>query len=257
MLSKRSKWLVLLLSLVSVPVGNAGLTKTDCVFRHVCRAAPFDTLSSTSSTCTSADATDNIDIAESRLAGLGSDFLKPPVDFTGAAQSTVQVQPLPAVPGALLLALTGFLCVSLVKDRRFWFTALAGLLWVGQAGIQSVPNLALRLGHRIHNHHRVSADLVYPYLLENSRLRSDIEGTQYIGLLRHLAGIPHKKISFLQKQRPHQAEDEVRVPQHAVISISPRLIFVIDCLTFRIMQFVCFSPAFIFENLPRPPPIII
>jgi hypothetical protein len=118
---------------------------------------------------------------------------------------------------------------------------LAGLLWLGQAGIQAVPQLALRLSHRNHTEQQFSTELTHPYYLENSnRLRSDIEGTQYIGLLHHLAGIPQDKMSFLSPS--------------AIISQRYSLNSLLNCLTLRVEQFICFSPAFIFENLPRGPP---
>ena len=253
MFSKRSKWLILLLSLVLVPVGNAGPTKTDCVFRHIYQCTSFHPLPHV---CSCADVTDNIDIAESRLERIGSDFLKPPDDFTGSAQSTVPVQSLPAVPGALLLALTGFICVSLVKDYKLWLTAVAGLLWVGQSGFHAVPHLAMRLGHRMHNHRQFAAELMYPYYLQNARLRCDMEGSSYIGLLRYLEGIPGGKISLLQKKYSRHADNEVRAHQPALIEISSRIITALNCLTVKIRPFTCFSQASIFQNLPRAPPKI-
>jgi hypothetical protein len=197
-----------------------------------------------------ADVTDTIESDNSYLAQLAGELLSPPDPYMVSSTP----KSLPAVPGALLMAVTGFLCVSLVKDRRFWLAAFAGMLWVGHVGIQAVPHLAMRLGNRTHNQQQVNAELMYPYFLENSRLRSDMEGTQYIGLLHHLAGIPQSTMSFLLNRYSRQAEDEVRAPQCAVIRTSPRRIPVFNCLTLKIRQFVCFSPAFIFQNLARGPP---
>ena len=141
---------------------------------------------------------------DSKFPGIGRELLTPPPLSTNSffsASTPGQLpyaKPLPAVPATLFMVLTGFLCVSLVRDRKVWLAALAGLLCVGQTGIKAVPQLALRLCHRNHAEQQFPAELIYPYYLENSRLRSDIEGTQYIGLLRHLAGIPNKSMSFLQ-----------------------------------------------------------
>jgi len=188
-----------------------------------------------------ADVTYTIESDDSYLAEVAAEFLKPPPAFMGSPALPVGAKSLPAVPGALLMVLTGFLCVSLVKDRKVWLAALAGLLWLGQAGIQAVPQLALRLSHRNHTEQQLSAVLTYPYYLENSnRLRSDIEGTQYIGLLHHLAGIPQDTMSFPSPS--------------AIISERYSLNLLLNCLTLKIEQFICFSPAFIFENLPRGPP---
>jgi hypothetical protein len=197
-----------------------------------------------------ADVTDAIESDNSRLAQLAVELLSPPNPYIDSTTT----KSLPPVPGALLMVVTGFLCVSLVKDHKLWLTAVAGLFWVGQSGIHAVPQLAMRLGHRMHNHSQVAAGLMYPYYLENSRQRSDMEGTQYIGLLRHLAGIPRGKMPFLCNQYSRHAENEVRAPRCALVEISSRTIPVINCLTLKAGQFICFSPAFIFENLPRGPP---
>jgi len=236
-LGKRSKWVVVLLSLLVLTAANAAptISKSNVVVSVV---SP----SSDAHIPIVADVTCTIESGDSHLAEVAAEFLKPPPAFTGSPPALpVGAKSLPAVPGALLMVLTGFLCVSLVKDRKVWLAALAGLLWLGQAGIQAVPQLALRLSHRNHTEQQLSAELTYPYYLENSnRLRSDIEGTQYIGLLHHLAGIPQATMSFLSPS--------------AIISERYSLNSLLNCLTLKVEQFICFSPAFIFENLPRGPP---
>lgn len=216
---------------------------------------------------------------DSKFAGIGRELLSPLAPSTNSFFSALTAgqppyaKPLPAVPGTLYMVLTGCLCVSLVRDRRVWLAALAGLLWVGQTGIQAVPQLALRLSHRNHTEQQFTKELTYPYYLENSRLRSDIEGTQYIGLLRHLAGIPHRTMSFLQPRLsslPKQESRKLTTPpccrlnlskntnsflfSSVIISERYSLNSLLNCLTLRVGQFICFSPAFIFENLPRGPP---
>ena len=238
MLGKRSKWLVVLLSLLVLTAANATPTVSNRSSNLVVSAV---SPSSDAHIPIVADVTHTIESDDSYLAGVAAEFLKPPPAFTGSPALPVGAKSLPAVPGAILMVLTGFICVSLVKDRKVWLAALAGLLWLGQAGIQAVPQLALRLSHRNHIEQQLSAELTYPYYLENSnRLRSDIEGTQYIGLLRHLAGIPQVTMSFLSPS--------------AIISERYSLNSLLNCLTLRVEQFICFSPAFIFENLPRGPP---
>jgi hypothetical protein len=199
------------------------------------------------------DVTYTTESSNSHLAGAVADLLKPPAAFTGSPDTPITAKALPAVPGALLMGLTGFLCVSLVKDRRFWLAALTGLLWVGQVGIQSVPQLAMHFSHRNHSHRQISADLTYPYYLESSRLRSDVDGTQYIGLLHHLAGIPDGTMSLLS-QNSSQNEDEFRAPQFAIMGLSSHIITVTNCLAAKVEQSFYFSPAFIFDNLARGPP---
>lgn len=238
MLGKSSKWLVVLLSLFILTAASATPTVSKCNSNFVVSAV---SPGSESHIPIVADVTHTIASDDSCLAGVAAEFLKPPPAFTGSPAPPVGAKSLPAVPGALLMALTGFICVSLVKDRKVWLAALAGLLWLGQAGIQAVPQLALRLSHRNHTEQQFSTELTHPYYLENSnRLRSDIEGTQYIGLLHHLAGIPLDTNSFPSPS--------------AIISERYSLNSLLNCLTLRVEQFIYFSPAFIFENLPRGPP---
>jgi len=237
-LGKRSRWVVVLLSLLVLTAANAAptISKSNVVVSVVSPGSDAH-ISSVP------EVTQIAEPSDSHLARVAAEFLKPPAAFTGSPALPVGAKSLPAVPGALLMVLTGFICVSLVKDRKVWLAALAGLLWLGQAGIQAVPQLALRLSHRNHTEQQLSAELTYPYYLENSnRLRSDIEGTQYIGLLHHLAGIPQATNSFPSPS--------------AIISERYSLNSLLNCLTLRVEQFICFSPAFIFENLPRGPPLL-
>jgi len=263
--------LAVLLPLLVVTVVSAAPTVNNCSSNLVASAV---SPSSDAHIPVVADIAHNIESGNSHLATAAAEFLKPPPAFTGSPALPIGAKSLPPVPGALLMVLTGFLCVSLVKDRRFWLAALAGFLWLGQTGIQAVPQLALRLSHRNHSEQQFSAELTYPYHLENSnRLRSDIDGTQYIGLLHHLAGIPDSTMSFLlptslpslRAQRSNlkslsnsqtlaQSEGMFGAPQFAIMGLSSHLIPATNCLAARVEQFVCFSPAFIFENLPRGPP---
>jgi hypothetical protein len=199
---------------------------------------------------------------DAKLANLGREFLQPPSSFAVLVDTQGNnVKPLPPVPAAVLMVLFGFLCVSLVRDRWVWLAALTGLFWVGQTGIQVIPQLALWLSHGNLSKQQLCAELTYPHYLENShRLRSDIEGTQYIGLLRHLAGIPDSPASFLRKQESRTASSRLlsvgNASQFAIINLLSCLFPAINCLASRAEQFISFSPAFIFANLPRGPPIL-
>jgi hypothetical protein len=188
---------------------------------------------------------------DAKLANLGREFLRPPAGFAVLGDShSNNVKPLPAVPAAIFMVLSGFLCISLVRDRRTWLAALTGLLWAGQTGIQVIPQLAHQLIYRNHSQQQLSAELAYPHYLENShRLRSDIEGTPYIGLLRHLAGIPDAESRYLHKVI------HTYTSQHAVVFSQTGLNPLLVCLVPKAEQLISFSPAFIFANLPRGPPI--
>ena len=252
-LAKRSKWFVILLPLLIVTAASAAPTVSNYSSSLVVSAV---SPASDVRVFTVPEVPQIAEPSDSHLARVAAEFLKPPPAFTGSPALPVGAKTLPAVPGALLMGLTGFLCVSLVKDRRFWLAALAGLLWLGQAGIQAVPQLTIRFSHRNHTARQLDTELTYPYYLENYRLRSDIEGTQYIGLLHHLEGIPQSTMSFLslRKRESSQTEDEFRTPQFAIIGRVSHIIPATNCLAAKVEQFIYFSPAFIFQQLPRGPP---
>ncbi|MHC4213338.1 MAG: hypothetical protein ACYSWP_08205 [Planctomycetota bacterium] len=124
---------------------------------------------------------------------LCADFVKPPIASDSAAASDdLRIKALPAVPGAVFMSLIGFCCVSLVRDRKFYLAIMIATLALSQAGIQSLPRLLPSSTLKKSNRGQLQFDELGLSALigRNSRLRSDIEGNKYIGLLRHLAGIP-------------------------------------------------------------------
>jgi len=253
--AKSSKLLIILLLLVVVTAAKATPTMSDC-------NRDFDACAlSASSDAHSRFVPETSQITEpcnSHLAAIAAEFLKPPVSFTNFPGPPVGAKSLPPVPGALLMVLTGFLYVSLVKDYRIWLAALAGLLWAGQAGIQALPQLATHLSSKKHIQRKSPVSTVCLHQLENSgRLRSDIEGTQYIGLLHHLAGIPHRRnvsqFCFRSGYSPTSVR-KLKVPQFAVLSFSFYLIQATNCLASGAEQSVYFPLAPIFAQLPRGPP---
>lgn len=217
--------------------------------------------------------------ANSYLANAAAEFLKPPTDIT----PQVQAKSLPPEPGALFLVLTGFLCVSLVKDRRVWLAALVGLLWLGQAGITALPHLASHLRSKKQIQQSAPAQTYVSELDGSFRLQSDIEGTQYIGLLRHLAGIPataksvqrraftmddgrwmmddarwtpnaKRCMNAVIRRMPYGRHLDDKVIQFAIVKLLPEIVLLTNCSVTRAGQAVPFSPAFIFSRLARGPP---
>ena len=273
--------IVFLLFAASVASASPTVTSQDIILSA--SLSPADSPTAIPSTISNV-----IEPVNTELANLGREFLQPPASSAGLSNTRSNlVKPLPAVPAAILMALMGFLCVSLVKDRRVWLTALAGVLWVGQAGIHAVPELAMHLGHRNHINRQTHTGLTYIHCLENSsRLRSDIEGTRYIGLLHRLAGIPDRpmsslqprlsflqprlsflqpRLSFLRKQESRAASHSTghltvepritkKAPQSAFLSEQYSLNSLFNCLASKAEPFICFSPAFIFAHLARGPP---
>lgn len=228
----------------------------------------------------------NIGLSNSRLGSIAAEFHKPAARFAGSPARGGGVKAMPPVPGTLPMVLVGFLCVSLVRDRRVWLAALAGLLWAGRMGFSFLPQLALQLAGKSQSE-RQSSSLYVGRLYEPKhpcRLRSDVEGTYYIGLLRHLAGIPDggmplsfsvflaallAKRTFVAEgvrrtsnlNRPPawplslgQTERGSRAPQSAIARLSSFLIYAANCLAPRTRQRVYFAAAFIIADSARGPP---
>ena len=261
------KLLIILLSFVAATAASAHPTMRDCNKNFIVRAV------SPTSDAHIPYVPETSQITEpfnSQLAAIGAEILKPPPEFTDF--SPVGAKTLPPVPAAFFMVLTGFLCVSLVKDRRVWLAALAGLLWAGQAGFQAIPQLATNISKHIQR--KTTANIALLHRSEDLfRLRSDIEGTQYIGLLHHLAGIPASTISFLPRipaswygvnsmgdklQQKRNTQYAIRntneVPQFAITHFSFLLNPAVICPATRAEQNTYFSPAFIFSRLARGPP---
>jgi hypothetical protein len=192
--------------------------------------------------------------ADTALAKVAVDILKPPAGFINPSALPPGARPLPAVPAAIFMCLTGFLCVTLVRDRKAWLAALTTILWASQVGITVLPKVTSYLIHKKQTKQSFS-NLTYTYKLENAdRLRCDLDGTQYIGLLHHLEGIP-TKIRNTKHGICHTTLVPSVVEGYALNTVFPYLNESLNCLAIEVRQFVCFSPAFIFESIPRGPPI--
>lgn len=176
----------------------------------------------------------------SHLATIAAEFLKPPVIFTDA--SDVDAKSLPAVPGALFMTLVGFLCVSLVRDRKVWMTALAGLLWIGQAGFAALPQLASHLTSKNQIRQQTALNL--------SKIPQNITSQ----LQNPLSLLPRASAQDRLLQKSRQTNNQFQILQLAIAKLPLLLIEPTNCLACRVKQPVVFSPAFVFDNLPRGPP---
>jgi len=250
---KAGKWLT---AILSISVATAAYAAPTAIAERpaaaVCTSRPSDYADTPAA---AANVTEVAEAYNCHLATIAHELLKPPGDSIDSPVPAVAATSLPAVPGALFMGLTGFLCVSLVRDRKVWIALLAGLLWAGQAGVTVLPQVAYHLAGRRHATQCFSPNVAYvPTLDHADRPRSDIEGTRYIGLLRYLAGIPNNRMSFLRKQESKSTNAHVRTPQFALTEVLADIL----CATKRLVRITkrhaYFSPAFIFENLPRGPP---
>jgi len=253
-----NKILIIVLVLIAAVIANASPAATTCGTVVPAAQQSADISVVLESYC------EDIKPICSDLADIGRKLRTPPAPFT-KPDKTDSAESLPAVPHALLMALTGFICVSLVKDRRVWLTVLCGLLWAGQTGIQVLPQLAQHIKNSNHSKQREYENTALHFSDENySRCRCDIEGTQYITLLHYLDGIPQaESASSAQLSTPDRRCQKLF--GRAFIHLDEIYPFVISpeqngfnlslrCLTSAVRHSSVFSPGFIFENLARGPP---
>jgi len=261
--SRNIKWLVVLMSLVTAATVSAAPTIDNSDPKLTVRiVSPAPDLVVSLSNPTDIPSNNKVILydgfLDSALARIAADILKPPADFTNSSALPPGTRPLPAVPAALFMGLTGFLCVTLVRDRKVWLAGITFLLWAGQVGITALPQKCrVCIAHHLNKRWAVPT---LPSLGEQfSRLRCELEGTEYIGLLRYLQGIPttpqnSNRITTNYKQRITNYEQ--RTPNIAVINtVYSYLLQAFICLSYEVRQFTCFSPAFIFNSIPRGPPI--
>ena len=268
---KKNNWLVLMLSLLVTASVTAAPTVRDGRVSRDTRALPV-----------SRDADEQplhgfsgfADCGDTSLAGVAAELLSPPAGLSDSVASLpLDAKPLPAAPAAILMVLTGFACVSLVKDRRVWLAALVSLASLGQAGLSAVPQLVSQLRSREQIESGCPLNIACTGMLDElGRLRSDIEGTRYMGLLRHLAGMPRRpgqpqKYSILRASsqlnssalRGHAVRAHQRRANRELESTAPEplpcLIQAFNDSVRDIEQYACFSPAFVFGNLARSPPL--
>ncbi len=196
----------------------------------------------------------SISSSQWRFEAIGRQFAEPIDTLSGLRNPADTHGPalLPAVPAAISMTLCGFLCVSFVRDRRAWLAMACGILWLGQAGIQAVPQLGHKLCCRMAAAKHSTAKL-NPALAANSFERTGNGDTiRYIGLLRRLEGIPdHNLCSIQDSVRKHG------VPLQACTAQTNWPERLIACPAGAAGNFIIgFSPAFIFSNRPRGPPAI-
>ncbi|MCK5473052.1 MAG: hypothetical protein KAI59_03400 [Planctomycetes bacterium] len=224
--------------LFAASAANASLTVThqDATLTTICPAdLPTPSISTVDNT---------VKPVHTQLTNIGAEFLQPPETPAGLLNAhSNSIRSLPAVPATILMLLTGLLCISLYRDRKVWLVALMGLLWVGHAGIQTFPRFACHFSYKNHTKQQICAELAYPHYLENShRLRNDVEGTWYVGLLRHLGGIPGNK--------------SVIISQLAIVFGLDSQSSLFHRLAFNAEQLSHFSLAFVSDNLVRGPPFL-
>jgi hypothetical protein len=184
-----------------------------------------------------------------QLSDLAESFLKPPqVDNQTTQEGNNHY--IPVLPPAIGMVLLGFICVSLFKDRKSWLAVIAFLFAAGQTGIWALPELTSRIGRKVHNSQPTEPALADLYSLRDGFYPANYdEQIRYTGLLHHLAGIPRLSTAF-----SNVIKKDTRVLQHAFVFSQLGISRANDCLISGTKQFICFTPAFIFNLIPRGPP---
>ena len=157
------------------------------------------------------------------VSNLGVAILGLPGIHTNSTSSSSPAKSLPAVPGALLMALAGFLCVSMVRDRRIW---LAAILWLAHASMATLPQFGSHPAGR-----RQPEQCTYPNAISVSLLR--------VSLNLSSGPIYTKPYALQAAIIPHQCGS---------------LPLVFKCLAPRTAGAVYISREFPFAQLPRGPP---
>jgi hypothetical protein len=143
-------------------------------------------------------------------------FLNPTLSSSYSPQA-INLKSLPAVPGTIFMVLTGFIYVSLVKDRKLWLTALAGLLWLSQISVTALPKLASHLYSKKQTEQSVRNLTSSCGFNDSSHLPCDVQG-EYIGLFRYLAAIPASVLSFLPRIGVRGKLQQQRNTQYTILN---------------------------------------
>ena len=215
-----------------------------------------------------------IEPACSELADAGRLLCQPFDVFGGSTASRNNIRKLPAVPGAVLLGLIGFLCITLTRDRKTYLAIFIAMISLGQQGIYAVPELAARFGYSGHIvKHSLETKSHNGYLPNIAFWERGSEERNFFGLLRRLAGVPDHTPAFaninisqggnkrfkggllLFEEPGLFCSSKMVVPSmSAVPSIQSSLTPLTGFPAERFTHTILFSPAFTFTRLARGPP---
>lgn len=135
----------------------------------------------------SPDSVKSLELSDLMLIEIGKELSGPPVATANSTKlPQLGVRPLPAVPATFVMVLSGFLCVSLIKDRKVWLKVVFGALNLGAAGVNIVPQL-LAEGVAMTTK-QLNSDKDTSYKAGDSiSLIGAAQGTRYVGLLHRMA----------------------------------------------------------------------
>ena len=108
------------------------------------------------------------------------------------AVSSAKPDTLPAVPGAILMTLLGFGLITLVRDRKFWISALMLMVVIGQSGVRSLPKLTSSLAGTQDKFSVTVNNLAGKIAIADSPRANRNFTITFTGLLHRLAGSDQK-----------------------------------------------------------------
>jgi hypothetical protein len=163
------------------------------------------------------------------LAAVAQKLFRLPIDHdTSAPSASTAVVTFPAVPGAFYLVLTGFLTVVLGRNREAVPAALIALFCFSQTATHAATRLARSALTEKHCRRHSAPELSRSHhLVTVSAIRRVIKLGQCTDPLASSSAIMPEQYSLDAQSR---------------------------CLPSTGEDFICFSPAFVFDNLPRGPP---
>lgn len=219
---------------------------------------------------------DSVAVSDSSLATIGTEILQVPSaeqalgNLALTAEISPEFKPLPAIPAAVTLVLTGFLCVSLVRDRKTWLAVCVGLFCLGQLGISALPKFANNLRNAL-KPGDISSSVInrIANTAAGLRQRCEIEQTRYIALLRMLSGIPdHGRSSTSNRISAADIVCDlvISAQSNLKVKMSTYAAYISNLFGFQTLSSCpvrstghnsAFTPAFCIATLPHGPPAAI
>ena len=158
---------------------------------------------------------------------------------------------LPPLPAAVIMVSIGFLCITFVRDRKFWLAGLFCLIWPIQYFFNALPTPVLLTEKQNHLSSNKSLSSVY-FLrsLSNShfRLFSNI-AIKLIDNNPALLTIKHKSLIHIKLCNNNRQISSLSAAVNP--SSFNSAVNLYDIISEKKL---IFSPAFIFQNLSRAPP---
>jgi len=210
----------------------------------------------------------------SSLVKIGREIVHPSTSWLDSASPNSTTKSLPALPGAVFMAMIGFLSVTLVRDRKFWISVFVGLVLLSQMGVQTIPKLTARLIRaKLQKNQTMASVAKSGHLNHSLTLVKGYNRTFYVGLLHRLADSTDEDGYLINIARGANSlgnlnkilsRGETATWTAVGNRSSAQPAFITNHYNIRLSSLYraghaeptkYFSPAFIFENLPRGPPL--